>query len=212
MLRPTYRSLFELLSGQAQTIDKPVLEETPLLAESTDGPRFLPARDVLFASTSGIKERSGLSGRLPVFVLEAEPAAEAPLASIFGCRVLERVLDWHPDPGETALDDQEMQEFRSGLRILVPFLLARIRAERSRDSDRVNLIAFADNVEPVSELELSCTLDGEYVDRLSSAATTSVLLAEEFRSRDSSFGTARLGLRHLMRRNVWRWHWRTRWA
>ncbi|TVS08506.1 MAG: hypothetical protein EA424_28480, partial [Planctomycetaceae bacterium] len=167
VLRPTYRSLFELLSGQAQSIDKPVLEETPLLAESTDGFQFLPARDVLFASTSGIKERSGLSGQLPIFVLEAEPAAEAPLTSIFGCRVLERVLDWHPDPGESALDDQELQEFRSGLQSLVPPLLARIRAERSRDSDRVNLIAFAENVEPVSELELSCTLDGNYIDRLS---------------------------------------------
>lgn len=167
VLRPTYRSLFELLSGKAKSMDEPELRETPLLVESTDGLQFIPAREVLFANTSGIKERSGLSGRLPIFVLEAEPAAEAPLTSIFGCRVLERVLDWHPSPGETALDDQELRDFRSGLKNLVPSLLARIRAERSRESDRVNLIAFVDNIEPVSELELSCTLDGESVDRLS---------------------------------------------
>ena len=167
VLRPVYRSMFELLSGQAKTMTEPMLEETPLLVNSGAGPQFIPAREVLFASTSGIKERSGLGGQLPIFVLEAEPAAEAPLTAIFGCRVLENALDWHPDPGEPALNDEELQEFRLALRSLVPSLLARIRAVRTRDTDRQILQEFVDTVEPVGELKLSCRLDGEYIEQLS---------------------------------------------
>lgn len=100
VIKPAYRSMFELLSGQARALETPVLFATPLLAETAEGHQFLPGSEVLFAGTPGIKERSGLAGRVPIFVLEAEPAAEAPLTSIFGCRVLEKVLDWQPDPGE----------------------------------------------------------------------------------------------------------------
>ena len=167
VLRPAYRSLFELLSGQARSVNSPVLDQTPLLAEFGEGFTFLPAKEVLFAGTPGIKERSGLTGRLPIFVLEAEPAAEAPLISLFGCRVLERVLEWHPDPGESALDESELVDFRQGLGSLVAPILARIRAERSRDRDRADLVEFVENVEPVADLNLSCSLDGERLDRLS---------------------------------------------
>ena len=167
VIRPAYRSLFELLSGQAKSVGSAVLQKTPLLAETVDGMRFLPAQEVLFASTPGIKERSGLAGRVPIFVLEAEPAAEAPLTTIFGCRVLEKVLDWHPDPGESALEGSELSEFREGLGSLVAPLLARIRAERSLARDRSDLVEFMQRVEPVSDLNLACTLDGEPLERLS---------------------------------------------
>ncbi len=165
VIKPTYRSMFELLSGQARSVGTPVLKTTPLLAETAEGYRFLPAGEVLFAGTPGIKERSGLAGRVPIFVLEAEPAAEAPLASIFGCRVLEKVLDWRPDPGECSLDADELLEMRTGLRQLVAPLLARIRAERNNVRDRSDLIDFVERVEPVDDLVLDCTLDGQALER-----------------------------------------------
>lgn len=167
VIKPTYRSMFELLSGQARALDAPILGDTPLLAETAEGYRFLPAGEVLFAGTPGIKERSGLAGRVPIFVLEAEPAAEAPLTSIFGCRVLEKVLDWQPNPGECPLDQEELTEMRSGLRQLVAPLLARIRAERTNARDRPDLIDFVENLEPVDDLELACTLDGQALERQS---------------------------------------------
>jgi hypothetical protein len=167
VIKPAYRSMFELLSGQARTVVAPVLDITPLLAETADGFAFLAARDVLFAATPGIKERSGLTGRVPIFVLEAEPVAEAPLSSIFGCRVLEKVLDWHPDPGECPLEHGELANMRRGLGQLAVPLLARIRAERTNQRDRRDLLEFVEKMEPVDDLKLSCTLDGVPLERLS---------------------------------------------
>jgi hypothetical protein len=167
VIKPAYRSMFELLSGQARAVETPILVGTPLLAEAAEGNQFLPASEVLFAGTPGIKERSGLAGRVPIFVLEAEPAAEAPLTSIFGCRVLEKVLDWQPDPGECPLDQDELTALRNGLRQLVAPLLARIRAERTNARDRPDLIDFVEHIEPVDELELACTLDGQALERQS---------------------------------------------
>lgn len=164
VIKPAYRSMFELLSGQARALESPVLGDTPLLAETASGYRFLAGREVLFAGTPGIKERSGLAGRVPIFVLEAEPAAEAPLTSIFGCRVLEKVLDWQPNPGECPLDQDELSAMRDGLRQLVAPLLARIRAERTNARDRPDLLDFAEHIEPVDELELACTLDGQILE------------------------------------------------
>lgn len=167
VIKPVYRSMFELLSGQARTVSTPILASTPVLAEAADGYRFLPAGEVLFAGTPGIKERSGLAGRVPIFVLEAEPAAEAPLTYIFGCRVLEKVLEWQPNPGECSLDQSELAVMRNGLRQLAAPLLARIRAERTNHRDRPDLIDFVENIEPVDELELACTLDGQALERQS---------------------------------------------
>lgn len=167
VIKPAYRSMFELLSGQARAAETPVLGGTPLLAEAAEGHRFLPGSEVLFAGTPGIKERSGLAGRVPIFVLEAEPAAEAPLTSIFGTRVLEKLLEWQPDPGESPLDQDELTVMRNGLRQLVAPLLARIRAERTNARDRPDLLDFVEYIEPVDELELACTLDGKALERQS---------------------------------------------
>ena len=91
VIKPAYRSMFELLSGQARAVAAPALETTPLLAETAEGYQFLPASEVLFAGTPGIKERSGLAGRVPIFVLEAEPAAEAPLVRLHAAWALGRI-------------------------------------------------------------------------------------------------------------------------
>lgn len=164
VIRPAYRSMFELLSGKAGSHASIPLAESRLLAEEAGHHKFLPAAEVLFASTPGIRERSGLAGSVPLFVLEAEPAALAPLTSVFGCRELERVLEWHPNPGDP-VGSSELGEIRQGLSQLVPPLAARIRAERSNTQDLRNLLEFAEQVEPVEELKVTCTLDGKQLDR-----------------------------------------------
>ena len=164
VIRPAYRSMFELLSGKAGSDASLPLADTRLLAEEAGHHKFLPAVEVLFASTPGIRERSGLAGSVPLFVLEAEPAALAPLTSVFGCRELERVLEWNPNPGDP-VGCSELGEIRQGLSQLVPPLAARIRAERNNTQDLRNLVEFAEQIEPVEELEVTCTLDGEPLDR-----------------------------------------------
>jgi len=164
VVRPAYRSMFELLSGKAESDASLPLADSRLLAEEAGHHKFLPAVEVLFASTPGIRERSGLARSVPLFVLEAEPAALAPLTSVFGCRELERVLEWHPNPGDP-VGSSELGEIRHGLSQLVPPLAARIRAERNNTQDLRNLLEFAEQVEPVEELEVTCTLDGEQLDR-----------------------------------------------
>lgn len=161
VVRPVYRQVFELLSGQVATVDgEPPLMDAPLLANTRDGLRFLPAKDMLYATTPGIRERSGVAGAVPTFVLEAEAPATAPLRSLFGMRILEDALEWRPDPGDCALDPAELAVMRAGLKELLPFLLARIRTERSSAADLRVLREFVDRVEPVESLGLTCALDG----------------------------------------------------
>ena len=166
VIRPAYRSMFELLSGKAGSDASLPLADSRLLAEEAGHHKFLPAVEVLFASTPGIRERSGLAGSVPLFVLEAEPAALAPLTSVFGCRELESVLEWHPNPGDQ-VGSSELGEIRQGLSQLVPPLAARIRAERRNKQDLRNLREFAEQIEPVEELQVACTLDGARLDRQS---------------------------------------------
>lgn len=165
VIKPTYRAMFELLSGQSGSVNSPPLGSSPLLAVQADDYRFLPATEVLFASTPGIKERTGLTEQVPVFILEAEPAVAAPITSIFGSRILEQVLEWHADPGECPLESSELVEMRQGLSQLVAPLLARIRAERTFPRDRSNLVEFVEQIEPVNELDLTCMLDGDTLKR-----------------------------------------------
>jgi hypothetical protein len=165
VIRPTYRAMFELLSGQSGTVDGAPLGSTPLLTSHADGYQFLPAKQVLFASTPGIKERTGLAEQVPIFVLEAEPAAEAPITTIFGSRVLEQTLDWRATPGECPLEGSELERMRQGLRQLAAPLLARIRAERTNARDQPNLFDFVERIEPVDELSLTCKLDGDVLEQ-----------------------------------------------
>jgi len=160
VVKPAYRSMFELLSGHAEGSTRPTLGDVPLLARAGETYRFLPARDVLFVRTSGLKERSGLVDVVDTFVLEAEPAAESALVRIFGCRVLDDALEWRPRPGECPLDDAELSEVRAGLRSLAPALLARVRTQRTRDRDRDDLLDLLERIELVEALDLTCALDG----------------------------------------------------
>ncbi len=163
VIRPIYRQLFELLAGRTDGGRiRDSLADAPLLAETTGGLKFLPAREVIYASVPGTKERSGVAGHVPIFVLEAEPIATAPLNSLFGVQVLEDVLDWAPQPGEPALDGTDLADFRAGLQGLAAPLLARISAGRpeARERDRRTLGQFIERVEPVQSLTLSCSIAG----------------------------------------------------
>lgn len=162
VIKPVYRQLFELLSGSAADSTHP-LSDAPLLANTRNGLSFLPAKDMLYASTPGIRERSGVAGAVPTFVLEAEATATAPLRGLFGMRLLEEALEWHPDPVESHLEPDEVAAMRAGLQELVPSLLARIRTERTNTTDIRVLREFVERVEPVDALELGCTLDGKRI-------------------------------------------------
>jgi len=161
-VRPVYRQLFELLVGTNSDTDAP-LAETPLAARTPEGWSFLPARDVIYASVSGSRERSGVQDKLSLFVLDAEPIAQAPLRNIFGTPFLEDALDWMPVPGEPALEAGDLDAFQQGLRELMPFLLARLHADRAdrgrRDQRALN--EFVNGIEPVDSLVLRCTHQGK---------------------------------------------------
>ena len=146
-IRPVYRELFELLSGRS-TDEKlqGKLRDVPLLTELDGEYRFVSAHGVLYARTPGFRERSGVDSQIPSFVLEAEPSATSPLTRLFGVGIIEESLDWHPDPGECPLDVDELAAFRAGMQALVPELLARMRAERTDNRDRVILEQFASQV------------------------------------------------------------------
>ena len=161
-LRPVYRQMFELLVGTTRDRDAPLLD-APLAARTANGIEFLLARDVVYASVSGSRERSGVKDRVPLFVLEAEPGALRPLRELFGTPLLESALMWSVLPGESSLDDAEISAFRAGLRTLMPPLLARLgadRADRSR-ADAKALMEFVDGIEPVESLSMSCAFRGQ---------------------------------------------------
>jgi hypothetical protein len=166
-IKPVYRQLFELLSGRSAIAgDDPPLAHAHVLADTEGGLRFEDAENVLYAGTPGMRERSGVAGTVPTFVLEAEPAAATPLARLFGVRTLEDALEWHPDPGEPPFDADGLAELRVGLRELLVPLLARIRTERHNARDADVLAAVLERVQPVQELTLTCTLDGVRLDRV----------------------------------------------
>jgi hypothetical protein len=166
-IKPVYRELFQLLSGHSgDTAGAGGLADAPLLADTRDGLRFEPAGEILYAGTPGMRERSGVAGTVPTFVLEAEPAATAPLTRLFSVRTLEDALEWHPQHGVCPFDDAQMGEVREGLRALLPPLLARIRVERTSANDSRVLMEFVERVEPVLDLKLTCTLDGVRLDQV----------------------------------------------
>lgn len=160
-LRPIYRQMFELLVGSTSEEVAP-LSDTPLAARTSHGIRFLPAHEVVYSSVSGSRERSGVHDRVPIFVLEAEANARAPLRNIFGTAFFEDALVWRVTPGERALDDGDLHVFRAGLNELLAPLLARLSADRADRSaeDGQLLRQFVETVEPVESLALHCSFRG----------------------------------------------------
>ncbi|MEI6621220.1 MAG: DUF3883 domain-containing protein [Actinomycetes bacterium] len=165
VVKPVYRQLFELLSGQSGDAEQQgLLGDVELLADTPEGMQFLPASAILYASTPGIRERSGVAGRLPLFVLEAESGATKPLTALFSAQLLEDVLEWTADWVTSEFKPPEIATIRGKLAELLPPLLARIRAERSDPRDRRLLTELLTQIQPVEELHLSCTVHGSSFD------------------------------------------------
>src|SRR5207249_1040137 len=71
-------------------------------------------------------------------------------------------ITWTPRPGDPPFDEDEIAEFRNGIRELASYVLARLGVERQEErqiaEDRRRLHAFVDLVQPVTELSVSCRL------------------------------------------------------
>jgi hypothetical protein len=168
VVRPTYRSLIELLPGQSETgrYEPGGLSDSPLLeSNGHDGVRFRRAGDVVWAERNGTRERLGNPPELWTLVHDSSTNARLPLTRLFGVRVLEDQLDWAPNPGPEALDDHELSNFREGLLDLAPYLLARLSADRPaeqlqrRDASTIRRLTAI--LLPVETLEVGCQLDGK---------------------------------------------------
>jgi hypothetical protein len=76
--------------------------------------------------------------------------------------VLEESLQWSPQVGDAALSEADRAAWRSQLQELAPYVLARIGADRveeaRRDASRLRNLIFS--LEPVTDIRLTCGLDG----------------------------------------------------
>jgi len=173
IVRPAYRNLLELMAGPSGEDDEPdagvqdaALGEEPVLVRGADGGyRFVPARTCFYLSRSGTMMRIG-QPRIDTFILETSVTARRALRHL-GIRTLEEVLAWAPEPGAVALDEDGLNAFHSGLADLAPYILARLRADRSDDRtalrDAARLRALLGAITPVEDLRLQCQLDGQAI-------------------------------------------------
>ncbi len=170
VVRPTYRSLIELLPGQDESgrYEPGCLSNSPLLeSNGHDGIRFREAGKVVWAERNGTRERLGNPPDLWTLVHDSSANARLPLTRLFGVRVLEDQLDWAPNPGPEALNGRELTDFREGLFELAPYLLARLSADRPAEQlqrrDASTIGRLVKTLLPVESLEVGCQLDGASV-------------------------------------------------
>jgi hypothetical protein len=172
VLRPAYRNLMELLPGAEATLSPAyaagILAGSLLLIhDGQGGYRFDQSDRVLYADKGSTRERLGRPQDLWTFILEATPAARGPLTTLLGVRVLEEEITWTPKAGDPPFDQEGVEELRKGIRDLAPYVLARLRVERQEErqaaQDGRRLREFAELAEPVTELAVTCRLDGREV-------------------------------------------------
>jgi len=169
VIRPAYRNLFELLSGRDQPADgtTPLLTAPLLAHDGKMGFRFFEDRQFYYIDRRDTRERLQSDAEIWSFVIEALPAARSPMVQLFGVRVLEDTLQWFPKPGDPSLESEDLKPFKENLRLLAPYLLARIAVDRTDDKlakiDAQKLRRFIDCIEPVSFLELGCELNGQII-------------------------------------------------
>jgi hypothetical protein len=170
VIRPAYRHLLELLSGRDRAPgtgdrDGAPLADAPVLAQDGLGHlAFRPASAVFFIDRQETRDRLQTGEPIWSFVLESFRSARAPLAQLFGMRVLEDELRWSPLPGDAALSGPDLDRWRVRLRELAPYALARVGADRVEEAqarqDARLLRGLIEGMEPVTHLEVSCNLDG----------------------------------------------------
>jgi hypothetical protein len=169
VIRPAYRTLIELLSGNTEHGDDCSLLGTAMVLASDGhgGLGFFEARKVFYLDRRDTRERLVTEAPIWAFLIESSPAARNVLTQMFGMRILEESLIWAPKPGDPAFDDESLGKFRGGLCRLAPYLLARVGADRADErlvrQDVRRLRHFIDHVEPVTSLDLSCSLDDKEV-------------------------------------------------
>lgn len=168
VIRPAYRHVLELLSGNEGDAADAALGQAPLLVQDGLGHlEFRDARDVFYADRRDTRDRLQTNAPLWTFVLEAYPTGRTPLVKLLGCRVLEESLHWSPRVGDPALAEPDKATWRLRLRELAPFLLARVGADRVDETlarrDAAGLRALIASLEPVTEIRLRCTLDGHFL-------------------------------------------------
>ncbi|OPZ82635.1 MAG: hypothetical protein BWY76_02655 [bacterium ADurb.Bin429] len=170
VIRPAYRHVIELLVGSDRTksngvIPPTALPDLPLLAQNGEGClRFVRARDVFYLDRRDTRDRLQHDAKIWTFVIEAFPAARAPLTQLFGVQVLEETLCWEPHPGDPALDEARQHDFHVWLRCLAPYLLARVGVDHVDEQvvrrDVRGLRTLVERIEPVTQLDVRCTLHG----------------------------------------------------
>ena len=171
VVRPAYRNLLELLAGPSgddedtdiSGQDASLGDEPVLVRDGRDGLRFVPGRASYYLARSGTLVRIG-QPPINTFILETSVTARRALRQL-GIRTLEDVLTWSPEPGAIALDEDELNAFHTGLAELAPYILARLRVDRSDDRtasrDASKLRQLLGAITPVESLALHCELDGQ---------------------------------------------------
>lgn len=169
VIKPAYRNLFELLSGRdavaQNTTGSASLADAPLLAGNRGTQfRFFEDRSFYYLERHGTLDRLDSTADIWSFVIEASPGARAPIVQLFGVRILEESLRWTPRPGDVSLGESDLECLRKSISELAPYVLSRIAVDRADETlarlDAQRLRRFVDCIEPVTDLELGCTLDG----------------------------------------------------
>jgi hypothetical protein len=166
VIRPAYRHVLELLAGRASLNENGgVLRDAPLLALDGQGHlAFLPAREVFYMERRDTRDRLRANVAIWTFVLEAYQAGRTPLVELCSCRVLEESVRWRPRIGDPSLLDANKAIWRSHLRDLAPYVLARVGADRIEETqarrDAAHLRELVAGVEPVTDIQLGYELDG----------------------------------------------------
>lgn len=169
VIRPAYRNLVELLSGKAEEVNgpPPLGDSLVFASDGRKGMQLIKACEALYVDRRDTRDRLGTEVDIWSFVIEASPAARIVLTHLFGMQVLEESLTWAPKPGDPSIDGKRLHEFRDGLRRLAPYLLARVGADRADErlarQDARRLRRFIDSVEPVTSLDLGCSLNNQVI-------------------------------------------------
>jgi hypothetical protein len=188
VIRPAYRNLFELLSGRdgvaSDVTGVAPLADTPLLAG--DGGkrfRFFQDRNFYYLDRRETRDRLATTPDIWSFVIEALPGARAPIVQLFGVRILEESLRWIPRFSEGVLSEADLECLRTRIRGLAPYFLARIAVDRTDERltrlDAQRLRRFVECFEPVTNLQLGCSLDGRDLMFQSSRHDAFVLLESD---------------------------------
>jgi hypothetical protein len=189
VIRPAYRNLFELLSGgdhsyRESTSDSTPLANVPLLAhDGHKAYRFVDDGQLFYMDRRETREHLQSEEAIWSFVMESLPVARTSIVRLFGVPILEESLRWAPRPGDAALIAEDLELLRHEIRLLAPYLLARIATDRADENlarqDARRLHRFVECLEAVTDLDLDCEVAGRKLDLGSVARDAFVALESD---------------------------------